>query len=109
MIRNIGLSTTTIDNAPQHLLTDIEQLNFFCVFWGGWDLYPEKFHYTDFPDYITDGKIHNYDTAWYSIPGNSDVPTVIHGVHVYHRGARHMSINTNPQIDITWKLNSEIN
>ena len=105
LIRNNGLTTTTINNAPQYFLTDVEDSQLHCVLWGGWYKGPNEWYYTSDRNFrFTSDIILNYHEVYghnsYYCERAYNKTVTIHGVNFTMLKAKNVRIHTNPHIDI---------
>ena len=105
LIRNNGLTTTTINNAPQYFLTDVEDSQQHCVIWGHWYSGPNEWYYTSDRNFILTEYIRlNYHDvygheSYYSVRAYSETVS-IHGVNFTMLKLKKVCIHMNPHIDI---------
>lgn len=101
LIRNIGLTTTEINNAPQYLLTDVEKLQRHCIFWGGWNAGYGKYFYTS-DRYVVPGADERHDSdASYVLTMTNMFYHDIHGVHFWLLDNNIVYIPMNPALYLT--------
>lgn len=107
LIRNNGLTTTEINNAPQYFLTDVEDRQQHCIIWGGWYRGPNEWYYTSDRNFrLTNYIIENFHVvysynAFYSERAYSKTVS-IHGVDFTMLKNKNVRIHTNPHIDVVF-------
>lgn len=105
LIRNNGLTTTEINNAPHHLLTDVKDSQRHCVIWGGWYKGPNEWYYTSDRNFIlTEDIVKNYHNVYlhnsfYAERAYSETVS-IHGVNFTMLKVKNVRIHMNPHIDV---------
>lgn len=111
LIRNVGLTTTKIENTSPRFLTDIEARQRLCIFFGGWPSDRLYYYLSDrnaVPDNISEP--HN-EQASYVLSADFNKMFYIHGVRFIINTSllppsRILFIYTAPTISLTLYNNS---
>jgi hypothetical protein len=92
----MGLRTTQLDGAEQHILTDVENYQRHCIFWGNANFHPYGFRYTSDRNVV----ITSYDeNAWWNLISYA-MELNIHGLRFTMFGRNRIRIHTSPKLEI---------